>query len=47
MLRPKYFVMENVYGIITKYNGKIKERILQEINGIIDVKRIRKIYCIY
>ena len=32
--------MENVYGIITKYNGKIKERILQEINGIIDVKEL-------
>lgn len=42
MLRPKYFVMENVYGIITKYNGKIKERILQEINGIIDVKELEK-----
>lgn len=25
---------------------KLKNCILQEINGIIDVKRIRKIYCI-
>lgn len=36
MLHPKYFVMENVYGILTKYNGKVKERILKEINSIID-----------
>ncbi len=36
MLRPKYFVMENVYGILTKYKGKVKERIVQEINSIID-----------
>lgn len=36
MLQPKYFVMENVYGILTKYKGKVKERILHEINSIID-----------
>ena len=36
LLKPKYFVMENVYGILTKYNGKVKERILSEINSIID-----------
>lgn len=36
MLHPKYFVMENVYGILTKYNGKVKERIIHEINSIID-----------
>ena len=35
-LRPKYFVMENVYGILTKDNGKIKERILYEIRNIVD-----------
>lgn len=35
-LRPKYFVMENVHGILTKDNGKVKERILQEIRNIVD-----------
>lgn len=37
MLHPKYFVMENVYGILTKYKGKVKERILHEINSIINL----------
>lgn len=36
LIKPKYFVMENVYGILTKYNGEIKKRILNEINSIID-----------
>lgn len=36
LIKPKYFVMENVYGILTKYSGKIKERILNEINSIVD-----------
>jgi len=35
-LRPKYFVMENVHGILTKDGGKIKERILREIKNIVD-----------
>lgn len=39
-LKPKYFVMENVKGILTKENGKIKEIIIQEINSIIDTKEI-------
>ena len=42
MLHPKYFVMENVYGILTKYSGKIKERILHEINSIIDANALEK-----
>lgn len=37
LIKPKYFVMENVHGILTKYNGKVKERILNEINNIVDV----------
>ncbi|NBR16298.1 MAG: DNA cytosine methyltransferase [Crocinitomicaceae bacterium] len=37
-LRPKYFVMENVKGILTKEQGKIKEMILQEIKSIVDLK---------
>jgi DNA (cytosine-5)-methyltransferase 1 len=36
-LRPKYFVMENVKGILTKEGGKIKEMILKEIRSIIDL----------
>jgi len=37
-LRPKYFVMENVKGILTKEGGKIREMILQEIKSIVDLK---------
>ena len=40
VLQPKYFVMENVKGILTKENGKIKDLILREINSIIDIKEI-------
>jgi len=40
VLQPKYFVMENVKGILTKENGKIKELIIQEINSIVDTKEI-------
>ena len=35
-LRPKYFVMENVKGILTKDKCRIKERILREIRSIVD-----------
>jgi DNA (cytosine-5)-methyltransferase 1 len=40
VLKPKYFIMENVKGILTKEGGKIKELILQEINSIVDTKEI-------
>ncbi len=40
VLQPKYFVMENVKGILTKERGKIKEMILNEINSIIDTNEI-------
>lgn len=43
MLRPKYFVMENVKGILTKEGGKIKEMILQEIKSIIDLKEFHQL----
>lgn len=43
VLRPKYFVMENVKGILTKENGKIKEMILQEIKSIIDLEEFYKL----
>ena len=36
VLRPKYFVMENVKGILTKDEGRIKERIIREIRSIVD-----------
>lgn len=40
-IRPKYFVMENVYGILTKDNGKVKERILSEIQNIVDFEELQ------
>ncbi|MDX9770220.1 MAG: DNA cytosine methyltransferase [Tenuifilaceae bacterium] len=43
VLQPKYFVMENVKGILTKEQGKIKDIILNEINSIIDLKEIPKL----
>lgn len=43
MLRPKYFVMENVKGILTKESGKVKEMILQEIRSIIDLKEFHQL----
>ena len=39
-IRPKYFVMENVKGILTKDNGKVKERILREIRNIVDYDQL-------
>lgn len=43
ILRPKYFVMENVKGILTKDDGKIKERILQEIRSILDLEEFNQL----
>lgn len=40
-LRPKYFVMENVAGILTKDGGKIKDRIISEIRNIVDYDSLR------
>ena len=42
IIKPKYFIMENVAGILTKDNGKIKERILHEIRNIIDYDALNK-----
>lgn len=42
-LRPKYFVMENVKGILTKEEGKIQEMILQEIRSIVDLKEFHQL----
>lgn len=43
-LRPKYFVMENVKGILTKDKGRIKERILREIRSIVDDMKMYLLY---
>jgi DNA (cytosine-5)-methyltransferase 1 len=43
-LRPKYFVMENVKGILTKDEGRIKERILKEIRSIVDDMKMYQLY---
>ncbi len=40
VLQPKYFVMENVKGILTKEKGQIKDIIINQINSIIDVNEI-------
>ncbi|KIX22445.1 DNA methyltransferase [Flavobacterium sp. 316] len=40
ILQPKYFVMENVKGILTKEQGKIKDLIIQEINSIVDTNEV-------
>jgi site-specific DNA-cytosine methylase len=40
VLRPKYFVMENVLGILTKDGGKHRARIMREIASIVDHERI-------
>ncbi len=42
-LQPKYFIMENVKGILTKEGGEIKDLILKEINSIIDVNEVPKL----
>jgi DNA (cytosine-5)-methyltransferase 1 len=42
-LRPKYFVMENVKGILTKEQGKIAEEILKEMQSIIDLEGLPKL----
>lgn len=43
-LRPKYFIMENVKGILTKDGGRIKDRIIKEIRSIIDVKKAQQLH---
>lgn len=39
-LRPKYFVMENVKGLLTKDKGKFKVQIMREMRSIIDDKAV-------
>lgn len=42
-LRPKYFVMENVSGILTKDKGKFKDAVMKEIRSIIDDNKIPRL----
>ncbi len=39
-LSPKYFVMENVKGILTKDKGHFKDEIIKEMRSIIDEKEV-------
>lgn len=43
-IRPKYFVMENVKGILTKDKGRFKEEIIRQIRSIIDDKQVSILY---
>lgn len=43
-LKPKYFVMENVKGLLTKDKGHFKSQILKEMRSIIDVKEMPNFY---
>lgn len=43
LLRPKYFVMENVKGLLTKDKGKVKDLILKQIRSIIDINEVPKL----
>lgn len=43
-LRPKYFVMENVKGILTKDKGRFKDEIMRRIRSIIDYKQASTLY---
>lgn len=38
-LRPKYFVMENVKGLLTKDRGHFKEAVVKEIRSIVDERQ--------
>ena len=44
-LRPKYFVMENVKGLLTKDKGRFKDAILREIRSIIDDANVPAFLC--
>lgn len=39
-LRPKYFVMENVKGLLTKDKGRFRAEIMREMRSIIDDKAV-------
>lgn len=43
-LTPKYFVMENVKGLLTKDHGRFKTQILKEMRSIVDVNEMPNFY---
>ena len=43
-LRPKYFVMENVKGLLTKDKGRFKVEIMREMRSIIDDRAIESFF---
>lgn len=43
-LRPKYFVMENVKGILTKDEGRVKEQIMRAIRSIVDEQSLHFLF---
>lgn len=43
-LRPKYFVMENVKGILTKDEGRVKEQIMRAIRSIVDEQSVHFLF---
>lgn len=43
-LRPKYFVMENVKGLLTKDNGRFKVEVMREMRSIIDDKAVETFF---
>lgn len=47
VLKPKYFVMENVKGILTKDSGKIHKRIITEIRNLVDYKALSEFVSIF
>lgn len=44
VIKPKYFVMENVKGILTKEHGRIKDEIMRQIRSIVDPARADVLY---
>lgn len=46
-LRPKYFIMENVKGILTKDKGRIKDNILREIRSIVDGSKLETLLAFF
>lgn len=44
LICPKYFVMENVKGILTKDHGRFKDEIISQIRSIIDKKKVSKLF---
>lgn len=45
MLRPKYFVMENVKGLLTKDKGRFRTEIMREMRSVINSKEVGSFFC--